>query len=389
MTGMLFQFVVSLLLISGYVLASLSAKRTVQNDDVFTFVGRFLMTSTGTQQAIWPSSGIIFNVLSSNTTASVQVNFNSCAGNCKFFVEAKVDCNSVQKYEINPTQTALFLQLNTVVGDAYEIQLRKVTESSNGDAQGIIEFGDINLTGAEFVPTEKAQVLTQAKQKAPGHHNCLKRHNMLVIGDSITAAYGVDGTSPCSFTAATENVDHSYATIVAAEVQAELHVVAWSGRGVVRNYGDVNQMSQDPMPHYYNRTIATVPASADPADPAYWKPTSYPADIVLVMLGTNDYSTQPNPTDEQFVAGLVDLLTTIIRDYPQAKGRIAAMCAPLAAGHQCANIKTGAAQAGVEYVFIDPDTLSGGYGCDGHPNAVTQQLIADVVAPAVKNMLWE
>lgn len=376
----MFLLFVAALLVLGNSLAAASMKQTIRSGDVFQFVGRFL-SQNGVEQAIWPSSGMIFNVLSSNTTASVEVSFNNCAGNCKFFVEAKVDCNFVQKFEINPTQSSLLLSLNTVVGDAYEIQIRKVTESCNGDAQGLIEFGQISLTGAELV--------VPAKAPAPTHHNCLRRHKMLVIGDSITAAYGVDGVSPCSFSASTENVDHSYATIVAAEVQAELHVVAWSGMGVVRNYGDVNQMSKDPMPHYYNRTIATVPASSDPSDSAYWQPSGYPADIVLVMLGTNDYSTQPNPTDEQFVGGLVDLLNLIVRDYPQAKGHIAAMCAPMAAGHQCANIQAAAAQVGVEYLFIDPDTLSGGYGCDGHPNAATQQLMANVVAPAVKNMLRE
>ena len=169
-------------------------------------------------------------------------------------------------------------------------------------------------------------------------------------------------------------------------MQAELHVVAWSGMGVVRNYGDVNQMSKDPMPHYYNRTIATIPASSDTTDPYYWKPSNFEADIVLVMLGTNDYSTQPAPSDDQFVNGLVDLLTTIIRDYPRAKGHIAAMCAPMAAGNQCANIKAATQQVGVNYVFIDPDTIVG-YGCDGHPDQATQQLMAGVVTPAVKEML--
>lgn len=317
------------------------------------------------------------NVLSQNTTASVQVEFIDCTGDCKFYVDSVVDCTVVQNTEVSSSSPKVVLELDTVVGEAYEIRFVKVTEASNGDAKGNMKVGTVTLNGLEFT----------SKLSPRKHHNCPTRHKLLVIGDSISAAYGVDGASPCSFTAATENVDHSYATIVARQVQADLQVVAWSGRGVVRNYGDANPVSETPMPDYYNRTIATVPVSSSEEDPNYWSPAKYPADIVLVMLGTNDYSTEPHPSDAQFVSGLVTFLRRIIADYPDAKGHIAAMCAPMQTGPQCANIQKGAQLAGVNYVFIDPATQNGGYGCDGHPNAATQQNIADIVAPAVKSML--
>ena len=349
----------------------------VAANDHLNFIGRFAESS-----ANWPSSGVRFNIVSLNTTSTVMVNINNCVDDCKMYVDAIVDCVVVQNMEVSAATPYVSLKLSTVIGETYEIFLKKVTEASNGDARGNFDVGDVLLEGAEFNSKSVGAI-------APKHHNCLHRHKMLVIGDSITAAYGVDGTSPCSFTAATENSDHSYATIVASAVQAELHIVAWSGKGVVRNYGDANQMSETPMPDYYNRTIATTPVSSSVSDPNYWDPARFPADIVLVMLGTNDYSTQPAPSDAQFTTGLVDFLARIIADYPDAKGRIGAMCAPLAAGPQCANIQQAAQQAGVNYVFIDPDTLSGGYGCDYHPNAATQQNIANVVVPAVKSWLQE
>jgi lysophospholipase L1-like esterase len=373
-------FIVLFLQVLGCVY-SLVSRTDIQNDDVFSLVGRCAQTPDNTFQAAWSYSGVRFNIESQNTTTSVMVNFNSCTSDCKYFVEAHVDCAAVQKFEVNAATTSLTLALDTVVGQPYEIQFRKTTESAYSDAKGVIEFGEISLEGAEFLPEKKAL------RGIVRNHNCLRRHKMLVIGDSITAAYGVDGASPCSFTAETENEEHSYASIVATQVQAELHVVAWSGKGVVRNYGDVNQMSTEPMPTYYNRTLATLPASVEASGSNYWSPASFPADIVLVMLGTNDYSTQPQPSDEQFTSGLVDLLQRIQADYPQARGQIAAMCAPMQTGHQCANIQAAAAQVSETYIFIDPDTMQGGSGCDGHPNAATQQLMANIVGPAVKTML--
>jgi hypothetical protein len=39
----------------------------------------------------------------------------------------------------------------------------------------------------------------------------------------------------------------------------------------------------------------------DPAN--YWDPQKYSPDLVMIYLGANDYSTDPHPTDEEFVGG--------------------------------------------------------------------------------------
>jgi len=63
------------------------------------------------------------------------------------------------------------------------------------------------------------------------------------------------------------------------------------------------------------------------------------------------------------------------------------MCAPMRRGVQCANIESAAQTAGVTYIDIDPSTLSGGYGCDYHPNVASQQNMADYILGSVKKML--
>jgi hypothetical protein len=70
---------------------------------------------------------------------------------------------------------------------------------------------------------------------------CAKKNQLIVFGDSYTAAYGVDQLSPCSYSAATQDVTHGYAVLMADELEADIHVIAWSGKGAVRNYGDANQ----------------------------------------------------------------------------------------------------------------------------------------------------
>lgn len=262
----------------------------------------------------------------------------------------------------------------------FEISLIKRTEVSCVDAKGIMSFTDVSVTnGGTIVPTKE------------GNSCKSRRLKMLVVGDSLSAAYGVEGVSPCVFTAETENVLLDYASLVAAQLDAALHTVAWSGKGAVRNYGDNQTTSAEPMPVYYNRTLGAVPANT--SDSTLWKPADYPADVVVVMLGSNDYSTEPHPSDDDFITALSSLLQRIQTDYPTAA--LAALCAPMQVGPQCQNIAAAAAAASdakptqpVTYFAIPPATVTG-YGCDYHPDAASHQNMANAVLPVIQEMLLQ
>ena len=57
-----------------------------------------------------------------------------------------------------------------------------------------------------------------------------------IIGDSITAGYGVDDVKENGFSTATEDVTKTYAYKTAAALQADYSVVAYSGHGIVSGY---------------------------------------------------------------------------------------------------------------------------------------------------------
>jgi len=340
------------------------------NNDV-EYVGRFDY-STGAARADWPGTGIRMNLLTNKDKVTITVNYNNCGESCNFYVEADLNCAAYQKFQIYSGTPSITLSLDSTAGSSLEVSFIKVTESANGNAVGVMEIGDIIVDGALFI--SKSDV---ANYKSV----CARPYKMLVVGDSITAAYGGEGAMPCSFSASTENSNIGYASVIAKTVGAEIHLAPWSGKGVVRNYGDLNQTSVDPMPAFYNRTIATSPLGAN----NFWSPSSYQPDVVLVTLGTNDYSTDPMASDSQFIIGLVDLLNLIKTDYPSSE--VAALCAPMRRGNQCANIEAAANTVNAHYVDIDPSTLSGGYGCDSHPNTISQQNIANYVLGYVQKML--
>lgn len=130
------------------------------------------------------------------------------------------------------------------------------------------------------------------------------------IGNSITSGYGIEAdTSARHFHPATENACLSFASMTARELHADYSLISYSGRGVVRNYGDSNRVSQYPMPALYDRTCCFD--SAMKWDFRGWIPQA-----VVINLGTNDFSTHPYPDSAVFVGAYIRLVDRVRLLYP-------------------------------------------------------------------------
>lgn len=187
-----------------------------------------------------------------------------------------------------------------------------------------------------------------------------------VIGDSITCGYGNEGVSPCDFSAETENHYRTYGAIAARALGAEIHTVAWSGKGVVYNFGDDKN---EPLPTVYDRILA---ASGDPWDFS-WQP-----DAVVINLGTNDFSTSDDPPEGLFVPAYVEFLAHLRSVYPQAY--ILAVAPSLfgtdatkAEGYIQSAVAQRAAEGDAAVGYADVNVMWLGSGCDGHPDAATHE----------------
>ena len=110
------------------------------------------------------------------------------------------------------------------------------------------------------------------------------------------------------FMAETENNYNSHAQITARAFNAEYHVIAHSGLGVVRNYGDEKMESDYSMPDRYKQSLDTEIATT--WDFNKWKP-----DAVVINLGTNDFSTEPHPIETVFNRKYTRLVKFIREQY--------------------------------------------------------------------------
>lgn len=227
---------------------------------------------------------------------------------------------------------------------------------------GITTLHDVEVDGT-FLPVEPAT------------------RRIEILGDSITCGYGNLGRGPeCPFSPETENHYLTYGAIAARSLDAELSVVAWSGKGMVFNYGGDQDIT---LPELYNQTL---PAQTEPI----WDFSTHQPNVVLINLGTNDFSTETLPDRAQFVEGYTLFLERVRTYYPNAV--ILSGVAPMLVNkklevaqeyiQQAVKARAAAGDAQVQFVNLMVSVDS--WGCDWHPSVATHELIAKKLETAIR-----
>ena len=219
-----------------------------------------------------------------------------------------------------------------------------------------------------------------------------KRPNRRIefIGNSITCGYGVLGdSSNCHFSKQTENAGMSYASMVSRKLHADYHMISYSGKGVVRNYGDKNKTSINPMPSLYDRTCwhdSTLK----------WDFNKWIPQAVVINLGTNDFSTHPYPDKDVFQTAYNKLINRVRLLYPHVT--IFCVIGPMI-GEPCTSdisevVKEQQLKEGrdKDVFFINiprSDMNNNDWGCDMHPNIYGSNIMSNVIVPTIRlRMNW-
>lgn len=210
------------------------------------------------------------------------------------------------------------------------------------------------------------------------------------IGNSITCGYGVLGdSSGCHFSKQTEDAGMSYASMVSRDLDADYHLISYSGKGVVRNYGDKNKTSVNPMPSLYDRTCwhdSTLK----------WNFGKWVPQVVVINLGTNDFSTKPFPDKTIFEAAYTRLIDRVRSLYPSVT--VFCISGPMI-GEPCTGYIRAVVKAEQQREGRDKDVFFIGiprkimndtdWGCDMHPNIFGSQKMTGVIVPMIKlRMHW-
>ncbi|AEO64954.1 23ac2323-bcd4-4ffe-a5f5-729369bd6a8a [Thermothielavioides terrestris] len=331
------------------------------------YVGR---VNPSTKELSWPGTGISFTF----TGTSATIGIASVSGtNSVDLVVDDGDPIVITSFGSSITTPAGLSQ------GTHTVTLRKRSEALYGS----IFLGSVTTDGAFVagtVPTRQIEI----------------------IGDSITVGYGLDGTNPCTNNATVEDNPKTYGALAAAALGADYNVIAWSGKGVVRNVATGSPDTSPLMPELYTRYGANDPDNSYPYPPT-WSP-----DAVVINLGTNDfsyiawdasgnaYAARPPLNATTYTDGMVAFAQSIRAHYPAAHvflvgSPMLSDSYPTAADAQKTTqtnaLKSAVAQLGANAHFVDWPTQGSDVGCDYHPNAATHAAEAAVLADAIRSAL--
>ncbi|HEY3495522.1 MAG TPA: SGNH/GDSL hydrolase family protein [Polyangiaceae bacterium] len=316
------------------------------------YVGRVDTSDPDAAKFAWSGTGAI--VRFNGTSASVEL-----GGGQEYtvVVDGEVQDKLVATSGMNQLAEGLSPGEHTV-------ELYRRTEAQ----QGVAQIGGFDFAGGELLAPPAVT------------------RRLEFIGDSITCGYGNEGPDmSCPFTPQTENHYLTYGAITARNLNAELSTVAWSGKGVVCNYGDDASSCTNPLPTYYDRIL---PDDAN----SQWDFSRFQPDAVVVNLGTNDFSTSDDPDEPTFEGAYRDLLEHLREVYPNA--HILCTNGPMLSNDDLTrarlyieNVVAELADPKISSFEIAPQDGSDGYGCDWHPSLERHEKMAMVVTEALREAL--
>lgn len=278
-----------------------------------------------------------------------------------------IDGKWVKKIKITGKEPQRIVLAEKLGKGQHTLRLQKCTEGQNG-CTTIHQF--VLAKGGTMAPVAR------------------KARMIEVYGDSYTCGYGTESMKATDkFTIDTENCDMAYGCIIARYFDADYALTAHSGQGMVRNWGDVKQASDVNMSTRYTQVFddhGTTPYAFD----------LYTPQLVIINIGTNDFSPVAIPTPEQYVDAYLKMINTIRQKYDGVK----ILCIT---PHSASRYLEAALQllkertAGISNVFM-ANTLAGmvtverDMGADWHPNYQGQKKIAMSLIPQISAIMgWE
>ena len=282
-----------------------------------------------------------------------------------------------------PAQKEYVLAENLGDGE-HTVTLFKRSESSHGDD---LNVGKVTIHG--FILSPDATLLPPIARDL----------QMEFIGDSITCGYGnelaVDNPVDNHFTTLNSNAWNAFGAVAARQLNADYVAVAYSGRGVVRNYaGDASPT----VPDIY---LTTLP---DDPDAAEWNPAKYRPDIVVINLGTNDFSEGLKPgkaidalehdfalryeTFMQELLGFYPAATFILTIGPMLSDGFPEKYKALTRVRRTLQklVKNLNATGNANVYLLELTPQSAPFGEDFHPTVATHQRMADELMAFIKGI---
>jgi len=336
---------------------------TIKADDSrVTYVGRTLK-SDGVVSFDW--SGVSANIKFEGTTLSMKC--SDARGNN--YLNIWVDKKPVAQYDfvkkLEAGDQEIVLTVDKLKKGVHEVTVQKRTEGE----QGTIAISSYTTDGTFL--------------QADGR----RERQIEFVGDSYTCGYGTENNNKFDpFRPEEENCNLTYAAIAGRYFDADVTFVSHSGQGIIRNYDSCD--SEHNMPMRYLHTF-------DCNDDIMWdaKADGIVPDIVVIYLGTNDFSTGKQPSLESWCNNYKQLLTEIRNNYGEA---VPILCVASKADQEMDHyVEEAVRRSGIqniEWTAIHDaaHNMESDLGASWHPNYKGHRKVASCMIPYIATITgWE
>jgi lysophospholipase L1-like esterase len=342
------------------------------NDSNFVYLGRIDFTKPASLHFAY--SGVSIRFRFEGSTCILHLKNKSIAKDnegdfYKNYYTVLVDKEKPQLIAVsNEDET---IKLKSISKGIHEVFIFKRTEAMVGE--GIFE-------GVEIEKDKTLLPVTNTKTR-----------KIEFIGNSITCGYGNEGTSKdCHFSPETENGYMAYGAVTARQLDANYLAVAYSGRGMYRNY---DETTSNTMSLIYDRIFP------DSTNSPKWVYKKWQPDVLVINLGTNDFA-KGVPDSIIFINTYVNFLKKMRAYYPSAailciEGPMTNDSYPKGA-MAFSKVKNYiiASKNKMElvgdkkiYTFFPEQQESIDYGCDYHPTIKRHEKMADELSKAIKTIM--
>lgn len=357
------KFILLFVLFSGFFCLSLSAQAKEKaasfkaTDPAIHYVGRIQKQKNGDVSFDW--TGVYARVRFSGTRIALNAS-DTRYNEFNVFIDGKY----YGKTDLKSQDTTVVLADHLSRG-VHRLLLQKRTEGTEG-----------RTTLHRFLLDPGAKL-----------YACYDEPGRLIefIGNSITCGYGTESDDiDHPYDPRTENSYKSYGPILARFFDADYVLTAHSGQGIAKNWDDSVAVSRYTM---RDRFLKLYDEGTEE-----WDFKGYRPDLVVINLGTNDYSREPRPSEGQYLTAYRALIGHIRNKYGD---QTPILCvAPLGIGQAreylpkmiAASQDKQLYYAALDNAYIDegPDL-----GPSWHPNYKGQRKMAMNLIPYIsKIMKW-
>lgn len=340
-------------------------------------IGRFDTRDAAGPKCAWPGCRVVARFDGTRVAVRLREYLQTWMDGGPSEWDVAVDGQWQSKIVTNATGAPQdYVIADSLAKGTHVVELYKRTEAQNGTTQ----FLGYDFGGGKLLPPPPR-----------------KARRLEIIGDSVSSGYGVEGVGPIcpgpNYAARYENFHVSMGARLGSIFDAEVAGTVFAGKGIAKN---VWTDDKETMPILFARSLPDDKTST-------WDFSRFPAEVVIIMLGGNDFAIG-QPVDEgpatasEFDSAYSAFVVTLRQKYPAAH-LFLTVPPPLTdddppATHTRTNVVTGVKAVVAErhaagdtkvYAFEpNPGDDSEHTGCEGHGSPQFHQRVAAELAAQIK-----